>query len=109
MPLCNPKVGPQVVRAGTGETASGAVPSAHRADAGRTGAGGTACPLRARSDGEPGGFTVTHGQRKHAADLQTRSSEPPDPLPSKLVMRVRFPSPAPQVAQYFSNAFEALG
>jgi len=35
MPLCNPKVGPQVVRAGTGETASGAVPSAHRSAAGQ--------------------------------------------------------------------------
>jgi hypothetical protein len=28
----------------------------------RVRSGRTACPLRARSDGEPRGFTVTHGQ-----------------------------------------------
>jgi hypothetical protein len=53
-----------------------------------------ACPLRARSDGKPRSLTVTHGQAGHAADLRKQRSAPLYPIPSKLVMRVRFPSPA---------------
>jgi hypothetical protein len=54
-----------------------------------TRAGRTACPLRARSDGEPGWFTVAHGQAGHTADLRRRRSAPQDAKPSKLVL----PSP----------------
>jgi hypothetical protein len=54
----------------------------------------SACPLRARSDGKSGSFTVTHGQTGHAADLRKQRSAPMHPIPSKLVMRFRLPSPA---------------
>jgi len=59
----------------------------------------TACPLRARPDGEPRLFTVTHGQQAISPDLRLRCSVQPGPEPSKLVMRVRFPSSAPEFSQ----------
>jgi hypothetical protein len=61
----------------------------------RVRSGRTACPLRARSDGEPGGFTVTHGDSGTFPELGGSRSAAWYPKPSKLVMRVRFPSPAP--------------
>ena len=54
-----------------------------------------ACPLRARQDGESREFTVTHGVTSMSPDLGGGRSEALHPKPSKLVMRVRFPSPAP--------------
>jgi hypothetical protein len=54
-----------------------------------------ACPLRARQNGESRGFTVTHGNSSMSPDLGGSSSATLYPEPSKLVMRVRFPSPAP--------------
>jgi hypothetical protein len=52
--------------------------------------GRTLCPLRARKDGKPRSFTVAHGQRKTAQDLRKRRECAAGPLPSRLVMRVRF-------------------
>jgi hypothetical protein len=55
----------------------------------------TPCPLRARSGGQTGALTVTRRQPIMPAELGKRSSRHYYPQPSKLVMRVRFPSPAP--------------
>jgi hypothetical protein len=41
------------------------------------------------------GTTVTHGQDGTPLDMHSRSSPDPRPELSKLVMRIRFPSPAP--------------
>jgi hypothetical protein len=55
----------------------------------------SAYPFRARWSGEPAGLTVIHGERSTCSDLGQGSSGCCGPQPSKLVMRVRFPSPAP--------------
>jgi hypothetical protein len=52
------------------------------------------CPLRARQGGEQRGLTVAHGDSGMRPDLRERWSAACDSKPSKLVMRVRFPSPA---------------
>jgi hypothetical protein len=39
-------------------------------------------------------FQVTYGDREMCPDLGRSSSDPRGPRPSKLIMRVRFPSPA---------------
>jgi hypothetical protein len=50
--------------------------------------------LRARQDGESRGLTVAHGDSGMHPDLRAHRSAGRGPKPSKLVMRVRFPSPA---------------
>jgi hypothetical protein len=60
----------------------------------RTGGLNQACPLRARSAGETGAITVTQGHETTPLDLRSGWPTSPDPKPSKLAMRVRFPSPA---------------
>jgi hypothetical protein len=52
------------------------------------------CPLRARSEGQLRCFRGTHGDWRTCPDLGHSRSEECEPQPSKLVMRVRFPSPA---------------
>ncbi len=53
------------------------------------------CPLRARSGGESESLAGIHGDYRACPDLGQNSSRGCGPQPSKLVMRVRFPSPAP--------------
>jgi|HubBroStandDraft_1064217.scaffolds.fasta_scaffold08077_5 hypothetical protein len=67
-----------------------------------------ACHIRATRYGDQRSVTVTHGQ-EHPAELHRRFRWSPDVAcyrSSKLVMRVRFPSPAPPGHRHLSKAFE---
>src|SRR5579875_1221864 len=65
------------------------------------------CPLRARSGDQTGELTVTRRHPAMPADLDKHSSGRCSPQPSKLVMRVRFPSPAPVVKAQVRNTLPA--
>ena len=69
-------------------------------------ASGRPCPLRARSDGKSGGFMVPHGQANTSRNLYKCCSMASYPKPSKLVMRVRFPSPAPACELHIFERFQ---
>ena len=67
------------------------------------------CPLRARWVSRTQGFTVTDGVAVRSADLQEHWSCLPAALIPKLIVRVRFSSPAPRAKAQARIGIPALG